>query len=106
MPSFDVSINIWTLLILVFGAALLGFAGRSRQLARKNRNIAELEKEMIQAHAELLEMQKDYCEMELRLKDVSPPPVIPIKSGQKQDPAPKPLSNRSDVQKDRPTGTA
>ena len=36
---------------------------------------------MIEAHAELLETQKDYCELELKVKEEDSP-VIPMKKKQ------------------------
>jgi len=83
MPIFDISIDIYLLIAMLALAMLVGFLGRSRQIAKKKRRIVELEREMMQAHAELLEMQKDYCEMDSRVKEGNSP-VIPLKK--KNDP--------------------
>jgi hypothetical protein len=105
MPDFDISINIYVLLLLLFVAASLGFLANRRQIGRKNRKIMELEREMMQAHAELLDTQKDYCELESRVKE-SDSPVISIKNNSnKQDAPQKPLPGRGGDRKDRPTGT-
>jgi hypothetical protein len=84
MITFDLTINILTLLLVVVVSALLGFLGRQHQLSRKKKQIANLEREMIQAHAELLEMQKEFCEMESRMRDLTSP-VIPMIQGPKED---------------------
>jgi hypothetical protein len=84
MLIFDLTINIVVLLILMGLAALAGFAMRSRQLAKKNRQIAELETEVAMVSAEILEVQKEYCQLESRMKDMSPP-VISIKQASKED---------------------
>jgi hypothetical protein len=81
MPDFDLSIDIYVLAGLMALAMLAGFLLRSHQLAKKKRRIGELEHEMIQAHAELLEIQKDYCELELKVKQEDSP-VIPIMKNQ------------------------
>jgi hypothetical protein len=81
MPDFDLSIDIYVLAALMALAMLAGFLLRSRQLAKKKRRIGELEQEMIQAHAELLDSQKEYCELELKVKEEDSP-VIPLKKKQ------------------------
>jgi hypothetical protein len=78
MPDFDLSIDIYVLAALMALAMLGGFLLRSRQLAKRKRRIGELEHEMIQAHAELLETQKEYCELELKVKEENDSPVIPM----------------------------
>jgi len=78
MPLFDISIDIYLLIVLLAFAMLAGFWGRSGQIAKKKRRIAELEREMMQAHAELLEMQKDYCELESRAKEGNSPVIVTI----------------------------
>jgi len=91
MPDFDISINIYVLLLVLAAAMWLGFLGRSRQIARKKRQIAELEQEMMQAHAELLETQRDYCELESRVNG-GDSPVISLKDSNKNRvPPEKPL---------------
>ena len=81
MPDFDLSIDIYLLAALLGLAMLAGFLLRSRQLAKKKRRIGELEHEVIEANAEVLEMQKDYCELELKVREENSP-VIPIKKKQ------------------------
>jgi hypothetical protein len=106
MPDFDISINIYVLLLLLAVAMCLGFLGRSHQIARKKRQIAELEREMMQAHAELLDTQKDYCELESRVNG-SDSPVISLKDSNKMRvPPEKPLpEDGKGVRKNRSTGT-
>ena len=92
MPTFDITLNVYIFLLIIVLAVVLGYLPRSRQLAKKQRKIIELEIEMVQAHAELLENQREYCELELRMKDTANPanttgPVIPM------------------IEKNRPTGT-
>jgi hypothetical protein len=85
MPDFDLSIDIYVLGALMALALLAGFLLRSRQMAKKKRRIIQLEGEVMEANTELLEIQKDYCELELKVKEEDSP-VIPIKK--KQDGAP------------------
>ena len=81
MPTFDISINIYLFALTIFVSLFLGYARRSRQLAKKQRRIVELERDMVQAHAELLESQREYCQLEARMKEVdNPNPVIAMKN--------------------------
>ena len=84
MITFDLTLNIFTLLLIVGISVLAGFLGRQRQLDRKKKQILELEREMIQAHAELLDTQKEFCELELKMKDLMSP-VIAMKQGPKEE---------------------
>jgi hypothetical protein len=84
MPSFDLSVNILTLLALIACPALLGFILRSSQLARKNRKIAALEKELMAAYAETLELEKEHSELVSSMKDPSIP-VIAMKHTGKEE---------------------
>lgn len=80
MPTFDITLNIYILLLVIGVSVALGYFPRSRQLAKKQRKIMELEQELVDAHAEVLENQREYCELETRLKDIANPnPVINMK---------------------------
>src|ERR1700742_4067990 len=99
MPTFNITIDVYVLLLLMFAGAVVGFLGRSRQLAKKNRQIAELEREMMQAHAEVLSTQRDYCELESKVKEDTSPVIAMIKN--KTDEPPPKSTGRSDrVRKD------
>ena len=91
MPNFDITLNIYVVLLLMAIAFGIGCLPRKRQMARKQRKITELEREMVQAHAELLESQRDYCALEAKMKNVANP-VIPMKSNKLEE-------------NNRPTGT-
>lgn len=104
MPTFEISINIYLFLLILITAGLLGFLQRARKLAKKDRKIAELEQEMMQAYAELLETQKEFCDLELRVKEVNSP-VIAMKNNKVEDPPKKPSDRRDNIRKDRATGT-
>ena len=104
MPTFDITIDVYILLLMMLPAALVGFLGRSRQLAKKNRRIAELEREMMQAHAEVLSTQRDYCELESKVKDDTSP-VIAMTKNKIEEPPPKTTERRDRVRKNRATGT-
>jgi hypothetical protein len=84
MITFDLTINIFILLLIVCISVLAGSLGRHRQLTRKNKQIQDLEREMVQAHAELLDTQKEFCELESRMRDLTSP-VIPMKQAQKEE---------------------
>ena len=104
LPTFDISINIYILLVVIGAAMLAGFAGRSRLIAKKNRRIAELERDMMQAYEELLDTQRDYCELQLKVKETESP-VITMKNSKKEDPPTKPVPDQGSIRKNRPTGT-
>jgi hypothetical protein len=82
MPDFDLSIDIYVLGALLALAMLAGFLLRSHQLAKKKRRIMQLECEVMEANTELLEAQKDYCELELKVKEEEDSPVISIRKKQ------------------------
>jgi hypothetical protein len=104
MLTFDISVDVYIFLLIIIMAAIVGFLGRSRQLAKKNRRIAELEREMMQAHAELLSTQRDYCELESKVKDFTSP-VIAMINNKNEEPPPKSTDRRDRIRKDRATGT-
>jgi rubrerythrin len=104
MPTFDITIDVYILLLMMLAAALVGFLGRSRQLAKKNRRIAELEREMMQAHAEVLSTQRDYCELESKVKDDTSP-VIAMTKNKNEEPPPKTTERQDRGGKNRATGT-
>lgn len=78
MPTFEITLNVFILGLMLLVAVLIGYLPRNRQLERKNRQIAKLEQEMVQAHAELLETQREFCELEAKMKDITNP-VIAMK---------------------------
>jgi hypothetical protein len=107
MITFDFTIiNSLALLLIVMVSALMGFLVRQHQLAGKKRRINELEREMIQAHAELLETQKEFCELEMRMKDLTSP-VISMKQASKEEGGQKEqMPDRKGLHSDRSNRTA
>lgn len=104
MPTIQLTIDAYLLMLIVGIAGLVGFLGRSRQLAKKERRIHQLEQEMLDAHAEVLNVQREYHELESRVaSDTSP--VITMKNNKNDEPPPHSTDRRSPVRKDRPTGT-
>lgn len=104
MSTFDITLNIFVLGLMLIVAVLVGYLPRSRQLMRKGRQIAKLEREMMQAHAELLESQREFCDLEAQLKDITNP-VVAMNSKSSDDPPQTPLPERDGMRKHRPTGT-
>ena|SRR5579872_5161349 len=104
MPTFDVTLNIYILLLLIAAAVMAGYLPRSKQINRKQRKIAELEREMVQAHAELLENQREYCLLEAKVQDITNP-VIPMKGNKLEEPPQKPMPESRGLRNNRPTGT-
>ena len=104
MPPFQLTIDAYVLVLILGIAVLVGFLGRSRQLAKKERQIQKLEQEMLDAHAEVLNVQKEYNELETRVANAASP-VITMKSNKNDEPPPKSTDRRASVRKDRPTGT-
>lgn len=101
MPTFDVTLNIYVFLLLLGISMIVGFWGRSNQLAKKHRRIVQLETEITDAYAETLESQKDYQELIVKYKDVTNP-VISMKNSKLED---TPLTDREGMRKNRATGT-
>jgi hypothetical protein len=91
MPNFDITLNIYVLLLLMAAAFAVGCWPRKSELARKQRKIAEIERELVQAYAEVLDSQREYCRLDAKMKDITNP-VIPMKSNKLEE-------------NNRPTGT-
>jgi hypothetical protein len=91
MPNFDITLNIYILLLLIIAAFGLGCLPRKRELGKKQRKIVELERELVQAYAEVLDSQREYIQLEAKMKDITNP-VIPMKSNKLEE-------------NNRPTGT-
>jgi hypothetical protein len=104
LPSFDISINVYLLLLIIGIAMLAGFSVRSQIIGKKNRRIAELERDMMQAYEELLDTQRDFCELQSKVKEEESP-VISMKNGKKEDPPTKPVPGEGGIRKNRATGT-
>jgi uncharacterized membrane protein len=101
MPNFDITLNIYVFLLSLGLSLVLGFWGRSNQLAKKHRRIVQLEQEVTEANAETLESQKDYHELEMKYKDLTNP-VITMKSNKLED---SPIADRDGMRQNRATGT-
>ena len=101
MPTFDITLNIYVFLLSLGLSLVLGFWGRSNQLAKKHRRIVQLEREVTDAYAETLESQKDYRELEMKYKDLTNP-VITMKNSKLED---SPITDRDGMRQNRATGT-
>jgi hypothetical protein len=71
--------NILALLMVILFSILVGYLIQSVVIKQKNKKILRLEKEMLQAHAEILTAQKEYCDLEIRLRDMQIPVISMIK---------------------------
>jgi hypothetical protein len=100
-PSFDITLNIYVFLLSLGMSLIVGFWGRSNQLAKKHRRIVQLEREISQAYEETLESQKDYQVLAEKYKDLTNP-VITMKNSKLED---APLTDRDGMRKNRATGT-
>ena len=100
-PSFDITLNIYIFLLSLGMSLIVGFWGRSNQLAKKHRRIVQLEREITQAYEETLESQKDYLELATKYQDLTNP-VITMKNSKLED---APLTERDGMRKNRATGT-
>jgi hypothetical protein len=101
MPTFDITLNIYVFLLSLGLSLVLGFWGRSNQLAKRHRRIVQLEQEVTDANAETLESQKDYHKLEMKYKDLTNP-VITMKSSKLED---SPIADRDGMRQNRATGT-
>jgi hypothetical protein len=100
-PSFDITLNIYVFLLSLGMSLIVGFWGRSNQLAKKQRRIVQLEREIIQAYEETLESQKDYQVLAVKYQDLTNP-VITMKNSKLED---TPLTDRDGMRKNRATGS-
>ena len=91
MLNFDITLNIYVVLLLMMGSFGLGCLPRKKELGKKQRKIVELERELVQAYAEVLDTQREYLQLEARMKDITNP-VIPMKGNKLEE-------------NNRPTGT-
>jgi hypothetical protein len=78
MLAIPITVNLFLLLGCFAFSMLVGFAFRSSQIKSYKDKLSHLEKEMLETHAEILELQRNKVELEERLKESSPIPVIPI----------------------------
>lgn len=101
MPYFDITLNVYIFLLSLGISAIIGFWGRSHQLAKKHRRIVQLEQEVLEAYAETLESQKDYSELAIKYQDLTNP-VISMKNSKLEE---SPLTDREGMRKNRATGT-
>ena len=101
LPSFDITLNVYIFLLSLGMSLIVGFWGRSNQLAKKHRRIVQLEREITQAYEETLESQKDYQELAIKYKDLTNP-VITMKSSKLED---SPITDRDGMRQNRATGT-
>jgi hypothetical protein len=101
MPNFDITLNFYVFCLSLGISLIVGFWGRSGQLAKKHRRIVQLEREITQAYAETLESQKNYSELAIKYKDLTNP-VISMKNSKLED---SPLTDREGMRKNRATGT-
>jgi hypothetical protein len=91
MLNFDITLNIYILLLFALTAFALGGIPRKRELGKKQRKIIELERELVQAYAEVLDSQREFIRLEAKMKDITNP-VIPMKNSKLEE-------------NNRPTGT-
>lgn len=78
MLAIPITVNLFVLVGSLALSGLIGFAFRSGQTKSLKNKIENLEKEMLSTHAEILDLQRDKVNLELKLKESSPIPVIPI----------------------------
>lgn len=78
MPNFDLTLNIYVLLLLIIASFGLGCLPRKKELGKKQRKIVELERELVQAYSEVLDSQREFIQLEAKMKDITNP-VIPMK---------------------------
>jgi hypothetical protein len=78
MLAIPITVNLFVLVGCLALSGLFGFAFRSGQIKSLKSKISNLEKEMLSTHAEILDLQRQKVNLEHRLKESSPIPVIPI----------------------------
>ena len=78
MLAIPITVNLFVLVGCLALSGLFGFAFRSGQIKSLKNKISNLEMEMLSTHAEILELQRDKVNLEHKLKESSPIPVIPI----------------------------
>jgi hypothetical protein len=77
MLNVEFTLNVISLILLVSGALIIGYALRSRQLKKKQFKIAELRREIVYNHAQILELQSEYVTLEKSI-NVNKATVLPM----------------------------
>jgi len=77
MLNVEFTLSVLSLILLVAGSLLFGYALRSRQLKKKQFKISELRREIVYNHAQILELQTEYVTLEKSL-NISKATVLPM----------------------------
>jgi hypothetical protein len=64
MLNVEFTLNVLSLILLIFGALFVGYQLRSGELKKKQFKISELRKEIVYNHAHILELQMEYVALE------------------------------------------
>jgi hypothetical protein len=81
---FEVTANPFVFAAIVFGAVLIGYGLRTRQIGKCRSRIFSLEREIFSNHGEILELQRDFISLELKIT-ASKDPLIKMKQAVKTD---------------------
>jgi cell division protein FtsB len=75
----EYTVNLLTLILIVFASGFIGYSLRSRQIKKKQTKIVELRREMVDNHAHILELEKENVILERQYQSMKTP-VRPINS--------------------------
>lgn len=82
MMNIELTINVLTLIIIVLGSALVGYALKNGQIRKKQSKILDLKKEIVFNHHQILELEKDCVQLESQVKTTQAP-ILTLKTSNK-----------------------
>jgi hypothetical protein len=69
----EYTVNLLTLILIVFASGFIGYSLRSRQIKKKQIKIVELRREMVDNHAHILELEKENVILERQYQSTKTP---------------------------------
>ena len=78
MFAIEFTLSLFTLIVLVGTAILVGYSFRSNKLKKRQMKISELRKEMVSNHAHILELEKENVLLEKEIRSQKTP-VLSLK---------------------------
>jgi hypothetical protein len=78
MFAIEFTLSLFTLIVMVGAAVLIGYSFRSNKLKKRQMKISELRKEMVSNHAHILELEKENVLLEKEIR-ANKTPVLSLK---------------------------
>ncbi|PWT75397.1 MAG: hypothetical protein C5B59_09020 [Bacteroidetes bacterium] len=80
--SVELTLNVLSLIVIILGSVLAGYALKNGQLRKKQVKIKELKNEIVFNHHHILELEKDCVRLESQVKTTQAP-VLTLKTSNK-----------------------